>query len=328
MKILAPVSKIEEIDVLIKEGANELYCGFTPGDWAERFGKSSSVNRRLPGRASFSSLESFKSLVDVAHNQNVPVFLTVNKAAYSTEQYAEVVSLIKAITEQIGIDALIVADPGLILALRENSFNLPIHASSISSILNSESAKFFKNLGVSRIIFPRYLSIATMEDIIKKTGNDLEYEAFILNDGCVFEEGYCNALHSHGGAFCHNVLWSYKLHGCKQPLTNEDFWAHIAEYRKWLWMGIKNCGDSQTKKEDFFGMCGLCAIPRLENIGVSSLKIVGREAPLKKKESSVRLLKTALGLTKSSDLDNWTKTVINMREIEDICLTRYMCYYR
>lgn len=76
-------------------------------------------------------------------------------------------------------------------------------------------------------------------------------------------------------------------------------------------------------------MCGLCAIPELQALGMTSLKIVGREAPLQKKMASVKLIKDALSIADSGCAQNKAKERIRrLRGTPGLCSSGYMCYFR
>lgn len=331
MKILAPASSANEAAALITMGAGEIYCGLQLKRWNKRYGSRSWMNRRGQTNASVQGLKELLILCETAHKKNVPVFLTLNMPYYSPEQYAEIVALVKEVMSNCGVDAFIMGDPGLILAVKESCPEAEIHVSSVAPVLNSMAAVFFKNLGASRIIFPRYLSLSDLKTIMKKVGNRMEYEVFVLNDGCVFEEGYCNVSHAFGGSLCNQPWVNYTLikEGNHGKITQqESFNLHFKDYRKWLWF-VRNCNGGVSPKGYPLGMCGICAIPEFIDMGVDSLKIVGREAPLTKKTSSVKLVKKAIDYIKSCGDGPVKKTMLQeIRGTNDLCKSTYMCYYR
>lgn len=343
MKILAPVNSVHEAEVLVDLGAEELYCGLSPGAWRTGNGQEVWLNRRGPGKANIESLEELKELVVVAHKAGSQVFLTLNQPGYAPELYADIVETVRQAQEYCGVDAFIVADPGLIRLLKEALPALVIHVSSLAAVLNSAAVSFFSQLGVKRIIFPRYVELETMRSMIEHGGVHLEYEAFILNDGCVFEEGYCHVSHAFGGAFCHSPAWVYKPikikgegnddeHRPRRGLLRvgkETFREHMEEYRRWLWMGIKNFGGMPSPRGYPLGMCGLCALTQLKEMGVVSLKIVGREAPLKKKVASVKLVKQILDYLEAGHSQEEVKRhAKSVKGVKGLCESGYMCYYR
>lgn len=328
MKILAPVSSVYEAELLADCGAAELYCGIHPDTWGSQ---EVWLNRRGPGQGNINSLKTLEELTGTAHKHKARVFLTLNLPFYPSQQYAQIETLLKQV-EQCGIDAFIIADPGMIIAAKKACPNIDIHVSSLSAVLNSGSVEFFRQLGVRRIVFPRYLGLAELKQVIDKTGSSLEYEVFVLNDGCVFEEGYCHVSHAFGGAFCHNPWWTYKpvSLGANQQAGNiEGFAAHLEDYRWWLWLAIRNNGGMPGPGGLPMGMCGLCALPELNRLGINSLKIVGREASLEKKVASVKMVKQVLDeLYSGGNRFRVKEKAREIRQSKEVCDSGYMCYYR
>ncbi|HBV88668.1 MAG TPA: hypothetical protein DEF42_18985 [Desulfosporosinus sp.] len=343
MKILAPVNSVHEAETLVNLGAEEIYCGLSTRTWRKGLEQELWLNRREPGKANLESLEELKELAIVTQRAGAKVFLTLNQPGYAPELYTDILTTVRQAHEYCGVDAFIVADPGLICFLKEALPPVVIHVSSLAAVLNSAAVSFFSQLGIRRIIFPRYVEMETMKSIIERGSAHLEYEAFVLNDGCVFEEGYCHVSHAFGGAFCHNPAWVYKpikieeegsddQKGQRERLfrvNKETFREHLDEYRRWLWIGIKNFGGVPSPKGDPLGMCGLCALTQLKEIGVMSLKIVGREASLKKKAASVKLVKGMLDFIEAGHSPEEVRLQAkSIRGVNGLCESEYMCYYR
>lgn len=329
MKILAPVNSLQEVSTLIKRGAQEIYCGVQPSN-PKNASTNSFTNRRTPQNASIKDLKVLKKVVNEAHAKDVKVFLTLNQPSYRPDLFPKLLELAKE-TVDLGIDALIIGDPALMSLVKKNIPDAVIHVSSLSGILNSESIKFFRDLGASRIIFPRYISLEDLKSIIVKTHPPLEYEVFILNDGCVYEESYCHASHAFGGGFCH-TNWTYKLEETnirQKPQRDEDFQRHIVDYKNWHLHGISSSMRPCGKNGFPLGMCGLCALPELYRLGVSSIKIVGRESPIIKKAASVSIVKIILDRVKAGDDEkSIQETAKRLRGAYRICESKYACYYR
>lgn len=327
MKILAPVASAQEAASLISHGAGELYCGLRPPSWGKRYGRVVRINRRAQGN--IQDFNQLKNLTETAHSRGVPVFLALNLPFYPPEQYEEILELAGESYLSCQVDALIIGDPGLMLAVRNTYPEIPIHISSLAAVLNSGAVSFFRDLGAQRMIFPRYLSLSALQQIIKKSGRTLEYEVFILNDGCVFEEGYCHVNHSFGGGLCIQPGRNYRLLQQEQgKLPPESFNQHLRDYQHWLWM-LDNCGGNLSHRGFPNGMCGLCALPELKAMGVNSLKIVGREAPLAKKIASVKLVKRVVDLIENGETPETLRHKAKLiRDTPDLCAAGYMCYYR
>ena len=308
MKLLAPLRDSSEVAPLLAAGAEEFYCGLAPSAWQERF-KQDWVNRRSPGSAGVSDLADFRQILSQASGH--PVYVALNAPFYpagALEMLAEFsVTLLAA-----GASALIVADLDLLLTLVEAGLAAKIHLSSLATCTNPGAAAFYQELGVSRIILPRHL---TLDEIEASRVPEMEFEAFLLNDGCVFEEGLCATTHA-AGAFCLNDGEQSQAIST-QTLEGYEFW-------KWT---LNHCG-CKTNRGYPVGPCGLCALPRLLESGISSLKVVGREASLVRKEASVKLAAMALQLARAgAGPEEIRAAVIELRGGASLCMGGHLCYY-
>jgi collagenase-like PrtC family protease len=215
------------------------------------------------------------------------------------------------------------------MAIKQAAPNTVIHVSSLAAVLNSQAVQFFQKLGAARVIFPRYTGLANLRQVITAAGKGVEYEVFILNDGCLFEEGYCHASHTFGGAYC-SPSRGYRLVQTAEAVRNrESFESHLADYRRWIWYVGRNCGGSVDRNGFPNGMCGICALPELRDLGVVSLKIIGREGSLGKKIASVKLVRKVLDLVEAGagpeEVGNAARAI---RGIPELCNSGYMCYFR
>lgn len=308
MKLLAPVKSSQEVAPLLAAGAEEFYCGITPPDWQERYPEAW-VNRRSPLSAGVSDLDDFQRILDSASGH--PVYVALNAPFYpagSLEMLLEFGSRLLA----KGASALIVSDMDLLLALIDAGLADRIHVSSLATCTNPGSAAFFRDLGVSRVILPRHL---TLSEIERTMVPGLELEAFLLNNGCVFEEGLCATTHA-AGPFCLN--------------DGEEAMGISSETREryafWKWT-LNHCG-CKTNRGYPLGPCGLCALPRLLGAGIASLKVVGREASLARKEASVCLASRALNLAREGAVSTEIRReVIALRGVPAMCEQSLLCYY-
>lgn len=334
MRILAPISSPDEVEMLAANGADELYCGFVPREWMEAYTGAIWLNRRSPAGANLATFESLAELVRGAHSYGLPVFLTFNAPTYNDGQLRRITELARRVSGEIGVDAFIVSDLGLLLTLAELGLQARIHVSSIASALNSEAIEFYAELGASRLVLPRALSLGEITDLAGAVERRIELEAFILNDGCAFEEGLCHTTHHHRvGAFCGNIArWGYEactddghaLTGRESGLLAD----HMRSYREWIWY-VNGCGQPLSPRGLPYGPCGLCAIPTLTRIGVASVKIAGRQASSLRKFASLRLVKAIVDLVRAgASPDQVAARARQIRSTPELCGTGYMCYYR
>jgi putative protease len=333
MKITAPITTPDELEMLVTNGAGELYCGFVPREWLAKFTGAIWLNRRSPKGANLETLSDLARLVQEAHGCGVPVFLTFNSPHYTREQLPHVLDLAKSVVEEAGVDALIVTDIGLLLALKKLDLKVAIHISSVASALNTEAVAFYRELGATRLILPRAVTIEEIEEIATNLQGTMELETFMMNDGCAFEEGHCQTTHHHAvGAFCTSMRdWDYTFYaeeGKIHPDENRLLEENIEDYRNWVWT-INGMGITFSQNGFPLGPCGICAIPDFYRIGVHSLKIVGREASPFKKLASLKLVKSivdkvAAGMPK----DKVREKAQKLKGTPELCASKWACYYR
>ncbi len=325
--IASPLSDPDEVDLLVANGATEFYCGVTPPAWAARFG-ASWLNRRARGKANLPSIEHVESLTKKVHEYGLPVRVTLNAPFYTGDQLDAVVGLSRELLGA-GADGLIVSDVGLILALRERGVAADITLSSVAAARNSGACAFFRDVGVRRIVLPRHVRLSEVAAIRARLP-DVALEVFVLNDGCVYEEGHCATTHALG-TFC-LTEWDYDLarRDGEAPTGDERamFDGATEDYQRWIWH-VNNCGLSYSDRGLPNGPCGLCAIWDLAAVGVSCLKIVGRESPTFRKVRSLRLVNTIVDqVARGATRDEAAAYAKDVRGTPELCESGYMCYYR
>jgi putative protease len=329
MKLVAPISAPDDVAVLARAGADEFYCGLVPREWEMRFGRST-LNRRMGGN--LGSFEDLTRAVKAAHGLNRLVSVAFNAQKYSKDRWGGLLAMLEQIAET-GADAVIIGDLGLLAALAERLLPLRIHLSSVASCHNSEAAALAAELGAARVILPRQVTLAEMRTMCAALPQ-LELEAFILNDGCVFEEGSCHTLHlpgALGGPICiQRFTYDYRRDDGK-PLASAEqarLAANDEEYERWLWYTFA-CGFTVTAEGLPHGPCGLCAIPRLRAAGVAAVKIAGREGPLERRRRGVEMVRSVLDRdAEAKRQEEVAAFAQGLRKKPELCASGYMCYYR
>ena len=333
MKILAPIAAHDELEMLAASGAEELYCGIVPREWLEKYTGAIWLNRRSPKGGSLESYADLKRLVGDAHKLHLPVFITLNAPFYTADQMPLVLELAHKLSDEIGVDALIVSDLNLLLRLSAENLAAALHVSSVAATLNTEAIRFLLNFGPSRVILPRSLTLAEIESIVNDVRDEVEIEVFMLNDGCAFEEGFCSTTHHHTvGAFCTGLSeMDTRFEYAGRALSNRRHnWLrrNLTDYREWVWY-LNGNGCGATPKGLPYGPCGLCAIPDLQRIGVASLKIVGREAAPFKKLASVKMVRDIVNRARAGVPKlHVIERAKALRESPEHCAAGYMCYYK
>jgi collagenase-like PrtC family protease len=326
MKITAPISRIEEIAPLAEAGADEFYCSVVSDEWIKQF-SSSATSRRVFGN--LPDCRDLEQAVTTAHTLGKTITLTMNAQHYTA---AQLDALLKTAAwfDELGGDAVIAADAMLVRLLGRKNHRFNIHVSSIATCRNREAVAFYRDLGALRIIFPRDITLREMEAIVAAEP-EMEYEAFVLNEGCVFEEGVCHTIHlpgKLGGPICLDRYQSEFLR-VNDKSMNADEEKLLAEnenhYQRWLWYRF-SCGFSVTTTGMPYGPCGLCALPRLLRTGITSVKIAGRDAPSERKIKSVAMVNSVR--TKLNEPEAAVKEYAqHLRDQPSHCHSGLMCYY-
>jgi putative protease len=233
-ELLAPAGSIDSFHAAVEAGADAVYLGLTD------------FNARL--RAENFTVKTLSYLVPYAHKRNVKLYVTLNTLV-KQEELAPVVHTLYQL-EQIGVDALIVADRGVIDIARKHFPRLRLHASTQMAVHNSAGARAAARLGLKRAVLSRELTIDEIRKI-KKTGS-IELEVFVHGALCYSVSGLCLASSFLGGS-------SGNRGRCTQ-VCRRKFRADTGE-------GF------------FFSPNDLCAASFVEDLtttGIAALKIEGR----------------------------------------------------
>lgn len=172
-ELLAPAGGMEAFVAAVENGADAVYLG------------SRAFSAR--GYASNFSEEEIEEAIDYAHLRGVKVYVTVNTLLKEGEMGSALLLLFRL--REMGADAVIVQDLGLISLARKYLPDLPLHASTQMTLHNSEGAEFVKNLGIKRAVLSRE---GSLEDIKRIKGkSDIEVEVFIHGALCISYSGQC-----------------------------------------------------------------------------------------------------------------------------------------
>ena len=242
MKIVAPLRDINETEMLLHFGADEIYCGITTPEWQDHFGRNWWMNRRDPTNANILSLENIKSVVEVCHERGANVYVTLNASFYPKGSIPYLLRLIEKLVDKVKVDGLIISDLNLLLQLSGEDFPVRIHLSSLGGCMNSHGVEFYQSLGVKRIILPRQLGLSEIKALVESAGTKMEFEVFAVNDGCYFEEGFCQTTHSLG-PFCMSDREVECYHTAREKISPEELYANSVHYQEYLWYQ-NNCGSS------------------------------------------------------------------------------------
>lgn len=242
-ELLAPAGNLEKLKIAILYGADAVFIG----------GKEFS----LRSSASNFSLKDIEEAVEFAHEHNAKIHVTCNIILHNDnleglEQY--LLSL-----DQIGVDAIIVADPYIIYLAKKLALKLEVHVSTQLSTLNTSAISFYEKMNVDRVVLAREVNYDDLKVIRKKTNIDLEY--FIHGAMCIHYSGRCmlsnyfSRRDANRGGCSQSCRWYYDIFDNGIQLNGHD----IVPF-------------SMSSKD----MSLVDHIPSLIELGIDSFKIEGR----------------------------------------------------
>lgn len=250
IELLAPAGDLEKLKIAVDYGADAVYFG------GEMFGLRS-------GAKNF-TVEEIKEGVSYAHNRGKKVHMAVNIFAHN-EDIAELEQYLHRIKE-IPIDAFIVSDPGVMMAIRSVMPEAEIHLSTQANMTNYRTAEFWGKQGVKRIVLARELTFGEIKELREKLPEEMELESFIQGAMCISYSGRCLLSNfmierdANRGECAHPCRWKYHLVEEQRP--GEYFPVEEDERGTY----ILNSRD----------LCMIEHIPDLIQSGLASLKIEGR----------------------------------------------------
>lgn len=250
LEVLAPAGDEERLTAALNYGADAVYLG------RKQFGM-----RASPMNFDF---EQLVKAVDAAHQKGVKVYLTCNTLPRNNELPFFEQFVKEAVDAKV--DALIVADIGLLMLIKKYAPDMEIHISTQTGIVNYATARELYNLGAKRIVLARELCFDEIAEIRAKTSPDLDIECFVHGAMCVSFSGRCLLSQylvnrdANRGECAQPCRWGYHLMEEKRP----GQYFPIYEDEKGTY--ILNAKD----------MCMIEHIDKLAEAGVTSLKIEGR----------------------------------------------------
>lgn len=250
IELLSPAGDFERLKLALKFGADAVYLG------GEQFGM-----RTNPSNFNADQL---KEAVSLAHSLGKKVYLTCNTLPRNNE--IEYLPDFLKYAADIGIDAFIIADVGVMMLAKKYAPDVEIHMSTQVGIVNYQTANSFYELGAKRIVTARELSLEDIKTIRDKTPSDLEIEVFVHGAMCMSFSGRC-------------ILSDYMVGrdanrgDCAQPCR----WKYhlVEETRPGQYFPV-NQDENGTYIFNSRDLCMIEHIPELVDAGIDSFKIEGR----------------------------------------------------
>lgn len=331
MKLTVGLGSVDEYIRFSEAGADEFFCGYVPYSWTQKYDTMMPLNRRevLCSNVQLGAFSELEILASMIRDYQRPVHLTFNSLFYLPEQYPEIAKIMKACM-CLGFQSYIIADPALILYLREHNIDCEIHLSGETGEVNSRMVDFFQQFSLKRVIFHRKSSFDDMKAVINAEKSydglraETEFEAFVLNEMCQFTGAFCNSLHCDElGHLCRISYW---LEPLKESCTGSSF----RQLRPSVPAASSQTdvpNDSDLPEGYLCGAtgCGLCALYRLREIGITHLKLVGRGNYTDFMEQDIRMLRQALAILETSTSEKDFQQNMRKQLFPQGCSSH--CYY-
>lgn len=250
VELLVPASSLEVLKEAVIFGADAVYIG------GDVYG--------LRAKAKNFSSDDMRKGVEFAHERNVKVYVTANILAHNEDlplayEYFEEL-------KDIGVDALIISDPGVFSIAKEVWPEVEIHISTQANNTNYGTYNFWHKLGAKRVVSARELSMDEIKELRSNIPDDLEIETFIHGAMCISYSGRCllsnyfTGRDANHGECTHPCRWKYHVMEEQRP------GEYLPVYENERGTYIFNSKD----------LCMIEHIPELIDAGIDSFKIEGR----------------------------------------------------
>ncbi|MDY6828542.1 MAG: U32 family peptidase, partial [Pseudomonadota bacterium] len=227
-------------------------------------------------------IENIAAGIEHVHAHGKAFFLATNVLPHNSKVKTFLADMEPLI--ELGPDALIMADPGLIMLVRERWPEMAIHLSVQANTMNYASVKFWQQAGVRRIILSRELSLDQVEEI-RQQCPDMELEVFVHGALCIAYSGRCllsgyfNHRDANQGTCTNACRWDYKVKEGREEVSGD-----IQPFRVALIEESSRPGELMPVEEDEHGtyimnskdLRAVEHVGRLVAMGIDSLKIEGR----------------------------------------------------
>ncbi len=249
VELLSPAGDLERLEMALHYGADAVYLA------GKEFGMRASA-----GNFDYAEMKRAK---DMCRSAGSRMYVTINTLPH--EGQLERLPLFIEQAADSGADGFIVADLGVMAMVKRYAPNVPLHVSTQLGVVNSETAKMLYDMGASRVVLAREMSLDEISRLRANTPAELELEAFVHGAMCVSFSGRCllsnymTGRDANGGACAQPCRWKYHLVEEKRPgeyfEISEDGGTHIM-----------NSND----------MCMIEHVQQLIDAGIGSFKIEGR----------------------------------------------------
>lgn len=341
MKITSGLGSIDDYPRYVRAGADELFCGYVPFSWSEKYGTVLPLNRRevLNYNVQIGSFSELEILANMVQKYQKPVHLAFNSLYYRPEQYEEIAQIIQQ-CRSIGFDSYILADPALLVYLRKEKIDCEVHLSGDLGTVNSAMTEVFAKEYPKRIIFQRKNTISEMRAVIrhitaqkeaarKEWTYPTEFEAFALNELCQFSGAFCNSLHcDEMGYLCRVPYWKKPMSLSESKLEKQEKNRPGENISISEWDSASELMNPVSEDGYLCGAtgCGLCTLKQLSDAGITHLKLVGRGNYTDFMERNIRNLRRTLEILEDSSTEEEYIRAMKAELFPNGC--SHMCYAR
>ena len=275
-ELLAPAGSLTMLQTALNFGADAVYAG------QPRYSLRVRNNH-------FGDLDVLQQGIDTVHARGAKFYLVSNIFAHGNKVKNYLTNMAPVVA--LKPDAMIMSDPGLILMVRETWPEMPIHLSVQANTVNSAAVRFWKGVGISRVILSRELSLDQVEQI-RQDCPDTELEVFVHGALCVAYSGRCllsgyfNHRDANQGSCTNACRWDYTLRAGVADASGDILATPTAAELDTVYTieESQRPGSYLPIEEDEHGTYLLNSkdlraiehVRRLVEIGVDSLKIEGR----------------------------------------------------
>ena len=341
MKITSGLGSIDDYPRYVRAGADELFCGYVPFSWSEKYGTVLPLNRRevLNYNVQIGSFSELEILANMVQKYQKPVHLAFNSLYYRPEQYEEIAQIIQQ-CRSIGFDSYILADPALLVYLRKEKIDCEVHLSGDLGTVNSAMTEVFAKEYPKRIIFQRKNTISEMRAVFlhitaqkeaarKEWTYPTEFEAFALNELCQFSGAFCNSLHcDEMGYLCRVPYWKKPMSLSESKLEKQEKNRPGENISISEWDSASELMNPVSEDGYLCGAtgCGLCTLKQLSDAGITHLKLVGRGNYTDFMERDIRNLRRTLEILEDSSTEEEYIRAMKAELFPNGC--SHMCYAR
>ena len=273
-ELLSPAGSLKAMRYAFAYGADAVYAG------QPRYSLRVRNNE-------FNKLENIGEAILEAHQKSKKFYLASNISPHNDKVRSYIRDLEPVI--EMGPDALIMSDPGLIMLVRERWPDLEIHLSVQANAVNWATVKFWSKQGIKRIILSRELGLEEIEEI-RTQCPEVELEVFVHGALCIAYSGRCllsgymNHRDPNQGACTNSCRWEYNVHDAKDTESGDIIAAQPKEVDPVLLQEKNRPGEYMPAYEDEHGtyimnskdLRAVQHVEKLTKMGIHSLKIEGR----------------------------------------------------